>query len=65
MSLPDEKDFDVEVEQGKIKRTLPIKGPTKDSAINQANRILNRQKVKPARVISATETTPAQRKKKP
>lgn len=55
---PKEKDFDVEVEQGKTKRILPIKAPNKDSAINQANRILKIQRVKPSKVIGATEKKP-------
>lgn len=50
-----ETDFNVEVEQGKSKRILPIKAPTKDKAINAANRILERQGVKPYKVIGATE----------
>ena len=49
---PEETDYDVEVEQGTIKRKLPIKAPTPEKAINQANRILKNQRVQPARVIS-------------
>jgi hypothetical protein len=53
--LPKEEDFDVEVEQGTTRRTLPIKAPTKDKAINKANEILKIQRVKPFRVIRATK----------
>jgi hypothetical protein len=56
--LPKELDFNVEVEQGKTKRILPIRAPSKEKAINQANRILKVQGVKPARVIGATERKP-------
>lgn len=55
---PKEEDFDVEVEQGSTRRILPIKAPTKDKAINQANRILKIQRVKPARVIGAKVRKP-------
>lgn len=53
---PKEIDFDVEVEQGKTKRTLPIVAPSKDKAISKANRILECQGVRPYRVIDARKT---------
>lgn len=52
---PKEKDFDVEVQQGASKGTWLIRAPDKAGAINQANRILKRQGIRPAKVISATE----------
>jgi hypothetical protein len=55
---PKELDFHVEVEQGKTKRTLPIKAPSKEKAINQANRILEGQGVRPFKVIKAEEKKP-------
>lgn len=50
-------DFDVEVQQGSIKRNLPIVASTKDKAISKANRILESQGVKPFKVIRATIST--------
>jgi hypothetical protein len=52
-----EFDFDVDVEQGNTKRTLPIVAPNKDKALSKANRILESQGVKPFKVIKATIST--------
>lgn len=53
--LPKQIDFAVEVEQGTTRRILYIMAPTKEKAISQAKRILKYQRVKPWRIISATE----------
>jgi hypothetical protein len=55
MQQPGEKDFAVEVEQGNTKKVWTIKAPSKDQAVNQANRILKIQNVRPFKVIRATE----------
>lgn len=55
---PQEKDFDVVVVQGTLQKTWLIRAPNKAGAINQANRILKIQRVKPAKVLAATEKKP-------
>ena len=58
MTRPKEKDFDVVVMQGTTEKTWLIRAPDKTGAINQANRILKLQRVKPAKVLGATEKKP-------
>lgn len=57
-NAPKETDYAVEVEQGTSRKIWHIKAPTKDKAVSQANRILQIQRVQPARVVSVRERKP-------